>query len=72
MVGVSGPRRRQLPPGHCFEVVRRAGRGLARELAEIVHHVHLIVVAEAIGLYPPTVYEYVGVYEAPCFSAAWL
>jgi hypothetical protein len=46
---VSGRDRGHLPLEHCFEVVERPGRSIARESGEVVHHVHLVEVAEAMG-----------------------
>jgi hypothetical protein len=47
--GVSGPDCRHLLLECRFEMLQRAGRGLARESGEVVHHVHLVVVVEAMG-----------------------
>ena len=47
--GMSGPDCRHLLLECRFEMLQRAGRGLARESGEVVHHVHLVVVAEAMG-----------------------
>jgi hypothetical protein len=47
--GMSGPHCHHLPLECRFEMLERAGRSLARESGEVVHHVHLVVVAEAMG-----------------------
>jgi hypothetical protein len=47
--GVSGPDCRHLLLECRFEMLQRAGRGLARESGEVMHHVHLVAVAEAMG-----------------------
>ena len=47
--GVSGPDCRHLPLKYRFEMLQCARRGFAGESGEVVHHVHLVIVAEAMG-----------------------
>lgn len=47
---MSGP---DFRPEYRFEILQRRGWGLARESGEVVNHVDLIVVAEAMGDFGP-------------------